>query len=139
MAKPESNDLITQIKSGIVDDYRKNEKEKLTTQISSDTIKLDLEKIKLVWEDMESGILKEGVISALLGALYGFHDRELDPFHPQHHQIFKHIRSDIEEAFESVKEGNKIDEDLWLFETFDYGIKNIYYLDWQLYLSKICY
>jgi len=52
--------------------------------------------------------------------------------------LFQGIIPEIESAFDSINNEN-LDEEIWLFECFDYGIKQVYYLDWQLYLSKVCY
>jgi hypothetical protein len=138
MAKPESTDLVNSIQKNSNNDYRQKEKIRLIDTFPTSEIQLCLEKIKSEIPNYENEMLQKGVLSCMMGAIYGFKDRELEPLHKNHTQIFKVMITDIEAAFNTVNEGN-LDEELWLFECFDYGIKQVYYLDWQLYLSKVCY
>ena len=135
MARPESNDLVISFQKKDKD-YRKKEMESLKERISLSEVEEVFSKLKI--QEYENELLRSGVKSAILGLIYGFKDRELDPFHKDHFSIFMEIIPEIESAFNSVNNEN-LDEEQWLFECFDYGIKHIYYLDWQLYLSKVCY
>ena len=138
MAKVEPNDLISILKEKKIDEYRMIEQKKLLSQISEEEIKSKYESILSDIEEYEDLTLKKGVYFALLGALYAFKDRELDPVDRTHFPLFKVIREDIETVYGEISE-SLVDQETWLFEAFDYGIKHVYYLDWQLYLSKICY
>jgi hypothetical protein len=138
MARPEPNDLIHQIQSKSLEDFRLQEQANFLKKYSSSEVLhlLDIVQNKLI--HTHTGLLEKGIRSAWAGALYAFFDRDLDPFHPDHFEIFELIVGDIEKAYLFVSQGN-IDPGLWAYETFDYGIKQVYYLDWKLYLSKICY
>jgi hypothetical protein len=138
MAKIEPHDLISILKSQKLDEYKIQEQKKLLSQFSKKEIELKYESILSAADEYENIILKRGVYLALLGALYAFLDRELDPMGKNHIHIFKIIQKDIENVFKEISE-SLVDDETWLFEAFDYGIKHVYYLDWQLYLSKICY
>lgn len=139
MAKPDAKDLITQLKKQAEPDYRSSEQQDLISRFQKESIAKDADKILSELKIIENKILKKGIFSAILGALYTFKDRELDPNKSSHYTIFQEISEDIQIAFAEIGEQNLINEDVWLFETFDYGIKKVYYLDWTLYLSKICY
>lgn len=110
----------------------------MRSQISETEIMTTYKNVFMAVEDIEDILLKKGVYFALLGAIYAFHDRELNPLENQHYQLFKVIKNDILKVYEEIS-NSLVDEETWFFETFDYGIKHVYYLDWQLYLSKICY
>jgi hypothetical protein len=138
MAKVEPSDLISILKERKIDEYRIQEQKKLLSQISEEQIKSKYNSILSEIKEYDDMILKRGVYFSLLGALYAFHDRELDPMDSQHFYLFKLIQEDIENVFKEIS-SSLVDEETWLFEAFDYGIKHVYYLDWQLYLSKICY
>lgn len=138
MADLEPKDLVALIREPRDDDYRKKERVQLLLSVSSQKVEsIYKEVVKLIPSSMQD-TLKEGVLSALLGGIYGFCDRDLDPFDPKHSPIFQEIISEIEGAYIIVSQG-ELEDDLWVFETFDYGIKKVYYLDWKLYLSQICY
>ena len=138
MAKVEPNDLIITLKENKMDDYRIQEQKKLLSSISEKDILEKYQSILLSTSESEDKILNKGIYFALLGALYGFHDRELNPLDPNHSHLFTIIKDDIKNVYSEISE-SLINEDIWVFESFDYGIKHVYYLDWQLYLSKICY
>ncbi|MBP7280608.1 MAG: hypothetical protein KBA66_03465 [Leptospiraceae bacterium] len=138
MAKVEPSDLISTLKENKMDEYRIKEQKKLLSSISEKEILEKYESLLLSINDSEDNTLKKGVYFALLGALYAFHDRELDPLDPQHSHLFKIIQEDIKKVYSEISQ-SLVNEEIWLFEAFDYGIKHVYYLDWQLYLSKICY
>ncbi len=138
MANVEPQDLVLILKENRIDEYRILEQKKMLSHISEEEIKLKYDSISLDVSEFENAILRKGVYFALLGALYAFHDRELDPMEEQHSHLFKIIREDILKVYEEISD-SLVNEETWLFESFDYGIKHVYYLDWQLYLSKICY
>jgi hypothetical protein len=138
MARPEAQDLILKIQEADSDSFRSIEQKNLITNYSHLEIQEAFQKVVETIPEKAIEPLRHGMKSAYLGALYAFRDRELDPFHPDHIYIFPLLCKDIEEAFLFISQG-EVDEKLWEFETFDYGIKQVYYLDWQLYLSKICY
>jgi len=138
MSEVEPSDLVALILKPNRDDFRKQEQIKLYHNISSGKVnKIYAEVEKLIPGEIGES-LKRGIQSAILGGIYGFCDRELDPFSAKHYPLFKDIISEILQAYEMVS-NERFDEDLWIFETFDYGIKKVYYLDWKLYLSQICY
>jgi hypothetical protein len=138
MANVEPQDLISILKENRIDEYRISEQKKMLSHISENEIKLKYNLISLDVSEIEDTTLRKGVYFALLGALYAFHDRELSPMEEQHSHLFKIIREDIVKVYEEISD-SLVNEETWLFESFDYGIKHVYYLDWQLYLSKICY
>lgn len=138
MASVEPQDLISTIRENKFDEYRILEQKKMLAQFSEDEIKSKYGSHFLDVSEYEDNTLKAGVYYSLLGALYAFQERELDPLEQQHVYLFKTIRQDIETVYKEIS-GSLVNQETWLFEAFDYGIKHVYYLDWQLYLSKICY
>jgi hypothetical protein len=138
MAEVEPSDLVALLQEPKSDEFRIREREKLKEIISKEKVEVIYKEILgLIPENIDNN-LKNGINSALIGAIYGFCDRDLDPFSQKHYPLFKEIISEIEEAYKIVSQGN-LNTELWIFETFDYGIKKVYYLDWKLYLSQICY
>jgi hypothetical protein len=138
MAEVEPSDLVALLQEPKPDEFRIREREKLREIISKEKVEVIYKEILgLIPENIDNN-LKNGINSALIGAIYGFCDRDLDPFSQKHYPLFKEIISEIEEAYKIVSQGN-LNTELWIFETFDYGIKKVYYLDWKLYLSQICY
>jgi hypothetical protein len=138
MAEVEPSDLVALLQEPKPDEFRIREREKLREIISKEKVEVIYKEIiGLIPENIDNN-LKNGINSALIGAIYGFCDRDLDPFSQKHYPLFKEIISEIEEAYKIVSQGN-LNTELWIFETFDYGIKKVYYLDWKLYLSQICY
>ena len=132
-------DLVKEIRIANPDDYKRIEQEKIVKSIDSKIIEKDFKRISdELGLEHSNHLLNEGIVSALMGAIYAFYDRKLDPFHVNHFPLYRVIIEDIKIAFDEVSQG-QIDRELWLFETFDYGIKQVYYLDWKLYLSQICY
>lgn len=138
MARPEPTDLVLQIQNGSPEDFRSLEQRNLLQTYSSDHIHDLFQRLEKDLPVTQIDLLDKGIRSAWLGALYAFQDRELEPFQADHREVFSIIAKDIEEAYSFVSQGD-LDVELWAYETFDYGIKQVYYLDWQLYLSKICY
>lgn len=138
MSKLKSSDLVSSFQKRDISSYRKEEHEKMLSSYSQEQALESAEKILKDIALKENDLLNRGIRSAVIGAIYGMFERQLDPFHVNHIGIYRLIEKDVEEAFDFVSQGD-IDLDLWLFETFDFGIKHVYYLDWQLYLSKICY
>ncbi len=138
MAEVEPSDLVALLAEPKSDEFRVKEREKLRATISKEKVEeIYKQVLELIPENIDNN-LKNGINSALIGAIYGFCDRDLDPFSQKHYPLFKEIISEIEEAYKIVSHGN-LNTELWIFETFDYGIKKVYYLDWKLYLSQICY
>lgn len=138
MSRPEPQDLIQMIQLQNKEEFRIIEQKKLIQKHSSSELQKKFETILSHFSESENLALKAGIHAAFLGALYAFVDRELDPLHPAHFELFFTLEKDIQEAFQIISQG-ELDKELWIFESFDYGIKHVYYLDWQLYLSKICY
>ena len=138
MSKLKSSDLVASFQKKEIAEYRREEHEKMLSSYSKEEALESAERILKGMNQKENDLLNRGIRSAVIGAVYGMFERQLDPFHINHMGIYRLIEQDVEEAFDFVSQG-EIDLDLWLFETFDFGIKHVYYLDWQLYLSKICY
>ena len=138
MANVEPNDLVSILRENRIDEYRILEQKKMFSHISEEEIKLKYDFVSLEVSEFKNMTLRKGVYFALLGALYAFHDRELDPKKAEHFYLFKIIKEDIKKVYDEIGD-SLVNEETWLFESFDYGIKHVYYLDWQLYLSKICY
>mgnify|MGYP001590752460 CR=1 FL=1 len=139
MAQLDAKDLVDQLKNPPMMDYRAEEQKSLIRKFSKEQITKEAEHILSNLTIKKNNFLRKGIFSAILGALYSFYDRDLDPKKENHFILFKEISDDITIAYEEIGEENLVSEDVWLFETFDYGIKKVYYLDWTLYLSKICY
>ncbi|MCE9499505.1 MAG: hypothetical protein K8R21_03240 [Leptospira sp.] len=138
MANPDPKDLVERLSKSSRESYREEEHKKLTSLYPEEIIRPQLEKILIDFPEIRTDFLKKGITSSILGALYAFHDRQLHPFADEHYTVFSRIHSDITQVYGEY--GNLInDPEIWLFETFDYGINQVYYLDWQLYLSKMCY
>lgn len=138
MAKVEPGDLISILKVQNRDEYKIIEQKKMISQFSEKEIEIKYESILSVVNTYKDASLKRGVYLALLGALYAFLDRDLNPLEENHIQLFGVIQKDMEQVYEEISD-QFVDEETWQFEAFDYGIKHVYYLDWQLYLSQICY
>lgn len=138
MSCPDPQDLVQVLSLQKKEDFRIAEQKSFVEKHSNPGTNEKFQKILSYFQPHENLALRIGIQSAFLGALYAFLDRELDPFHPNHFSLFFTLEKDVTEAFQLVSKGN-FDKELWVFETFDYGIKHVYYLDWQLYLSKVCY
>jgi RNA binding exosome subunit len=138
MAEVEPKDLILSLQNINKEEYRIKEQKEILEKFSEKELVQTYSQILSKVDSTENSFLRLGIYSALLGSLYAFKERELDPLSSLHFPIFKTIEDDIRKVFEEIKE-NLEDEEIWKFECFDYGIKHVYYLDWRLYLSKICY
>ncbi|EJO70415.1 LIC_11502 family protein [Leptospira kirschneri] len=80
---------------------------------------------------------KQIIFASVLGALKGFEERDLKPFHVNHKPIFAEIGSEIlNTEFNSISNEDKIEI---LKNAFDYGIRKVYHLEWKLYTSKELY
>lgn len=138
MSKVEPSDLVATLNKQTRDDYRREERELLKRTIDKKNVEEIYNRVLHLIPSSSENSLQIGYQSSVMGAIYGFLDRDLDPFSNKHYYLFSEIISEIKEAYLIVSSGN-LDEELWIFETFDYGIKKVYYLDWKLYLSQICY
>lgn len=138
MYQPKLQDLTQGIQLQKKEDFYIKEQKKFIEKYSSPKLQENLKFVLAHFSESENPALKIGIQSAFLGALYAFADRGLDPLYPSHFELFFTLEKEIREAFQLVSQG-ELDKELWIFETFDYGIKHVYYLDWKLYLSKICY
>ncbi|MCH1911873.1 hypothetical protein L9Z41_17390 [Leptospira noguchii] len=80
---------------------------------------------------------KQIIFASVLGALKGFKERDLKPFHVNHKPIFAEIGSEIlNTEFNPISNEDKIEI---LKNAFDYGIRKVYHLEWKLYTSKELY
>ncbi|AAN49653.2 hypothetical protein RBB68_07530 [Leptospira interrogans] len=80
---------------------------------------------------------KQIIFASVLGALKGFEERDLKPFHVNHKPIFTEIGSEIlNTEFNPILNEDKIQI---LKNAFDYGIRKVYHLEWKLYTSKELY
>ncbi|EQA47002.1 hypothetical protein LEP1GSC050_1125 [Leptospira broomii serovar Hurstbridge str. 5399] len=83
----------------------------------------------------DNSLLNRCLLAGLVGALKGFSERELSPFLPTHKTIFPEIKKELTEIFSTLVI-NESDEPSWLRESFEYGTKKVYHLEWKLYSSK---
>ncbi|MDV6237056.1 hypothetical protein CH379_015605 [Leptospira ellisii] len=85
---------------------------------------------------------KQILFASVVGALRGFQERELKPFHSNHKTVFPELCSEIfkvvpvpsSSAFLSDEERIRS-----LKEAFEYGIRKVYHLEWKLYTSREIY
>ena len=79
--------------------------------------------------------LISGIKFAIIGSIYASLDKNIDLLEPNQEIFINSIIEDICKNYESIK--NKIyNETLWKIGSFDYGIKKVYYLDWQIFSSE---
>ncbi|TGK17475.1 hypothetical protein EHO61_13915 [Leptospira fluminis] len=83
----------------------------------------------------EKALLNRCLLAGLVGALKGFSERGLSPFLPKHKTIFPEIKKELTEAF-SQRAVQESEASEWLRESFEYGTKKVYHLEWKLYSSQ---
>ncbi len=83
--------------------------------------------------------MREWISLAFLGACVGFAERNLEPHHPEHQYLYSQFIQEISEVYHLFQEEGGIELDEIKFALYDYGIKGVYYLDWNLYMSKEFY
>lgn len=85
---------------------------------------------------------KQIVFASVVGALKGFQERELKPFHTNHKYVFAELGSEVLKTVEvsgSIENISQEDRIKILKESFDYGIRKVYHLEWKLYTSREIY
>ncbi|TGK38607.1 hypothetical protein EHQ12_04345 [Leptospira gomenensis] len=85
---------------------------------------------------------KQIVFASLVGALRGFQERELKPFHSNHRIVFSELSSEIFKVVpipSSSASLNYEERIRFLKEAFEYGIRKVYHLEWKLYTSREIY
>ncbi|EMY76484.1 hypothetical protein LEP1GSC060_1950 [Leptospira weilii serovar Ranarum str. ICFT] len=85
---------------------------------------------------------KQIVFASVVGALKGFGERDLKPFHINHRHIFTELGSEVLKTVEvpdSIDFISNEDRIQILKNAFDYGIRKVYHLEWKLYTSKELY
>ncbi len=85
-------------------------------------------------------LLIEWLSLAILGACVGFSERNLNPELPEHQRIIPRIISDVSGVYSKMlRQGGEEDLSKLKFEVYDFGIQWVYYLDWDLYMSRELY
>ncbi len=98
------------------------------------------EKLQSQWAETEGELLREWIGFAFLGACVGYVERNLHPLHPEHQYIYKQIIRDVTDVFQTLHDQKiEYDPNYIKYQVYDYGVQCIYYLDWDLYMSKECY
>ncbi|EMJ93116.1 LIC_11502 family protein [Leptospira alstonii] len=85
---------------------------------------------------------KQIVFASVVGALKGFGERDLKPFHINHRHIFTELGSEVLKTLEvpdSIDFISNEDKIQILKNAFDYGIRKVYHLEWKLYTSRELY
>ncbi|MBW0434302.1 LIC_11502 family protein [Leptospira yasudae] len=85
---------------------------------------------------------KQVVFASVVGALKGFAERDLKPFHANHKYVFSELGSEVLKTLEVADTIDTIsneDRIKLLKEAFDYGIRKVYHLEWKLYTSREIY
>ncbi len=73
---------------------------------------------------------------ALLGVCFGFIERDLSPFLPEHVAIVPPLLADVRSVYEQISAtAAGYDPEEFRYRAYDYGLHKATYLDWQLYLS----
>ena len=95
--------------------------------------------LKLQFQELEQP-LQEFLNLAILGVCQGFEERNLDPGLPEHREVFSHVIKDVKGLIQKIpvpsngKELQRLKK-----QVFDFGTQWVYYLDWELYMSKELY
>ncbi|UZN08716.1 hypothetical protein M5D10_07220 [Leptospira santarosai] len=85
-------------------------------------------------------LAKQIVFASVLGALKGFNERDLKPFHTNHKNVFAELGSEVLKTVEVSSDTISNETRIKLLrEAFDYGIRKVYHLEWKLYTSKEIY
>ncbi|AOP34272.1 hypothetical protein A0128_10680 [Leptospira tipperaryensis] len=90
----------------------------------------------------EEKLAKQIVFASVVGALRGFQERELKPFHTNHKYIFGELSSEILNTVKDVGSIDRISNEeriKILKDAFEFGIQKVYHLEWKLYTSKEIY
>ncbi|PJZ56672.1 LIC_11502 family protein [Leptospira barantonii] len=85
---------------------------------------------------------KQIVFAAVVGALKGFQERDLRPFHTNHKYVFAELGSEVLKTVEvsgSIEDFSEEDRIKLLKDSFEYGIRKVYHLEWKLYTSREIY
>ncbi|EQA36090.1 hypothetical protein LEP1GSC047_3345 [Leptospira inadai serovar Lyme str. 10] len=83
----------------------------------------------------DNSLLNRCLLAGLVGALKGFSERELSPFLSTHKTVFPEIKKELAEIFSTLVI-DESDGPSWLRESFEYGTKKVYHLEWKLYSSQ---
>lgn len=96
-------------------------------------------RIALIEPETDS-LLKEWLNLAILGACVGFSERNLNPDLPEHHRILPHIIRDVSGVYRKMKPHSDAKDLRQLKrQVYDFGVQWVYYLDWDLYMSRELY
>ncbi len=87
----------------------------------------------------EEKLAKQIVFASVVGALRGFQERDLKPFHANHKYIFGELSSEILNTMKDIGSIDQISNEeriKILKEAFEFGIRKVYHLEWKLYTSR---
>ncbi|MBM9499461.1 hypothetical protein JWG44_04260 [Leptospira sp. 201903071] len=87
----------------------------------------------------EEKLAKQIVFASVVGALRGFQERDLKPFHINHKYIFGELSSEILNMMKGVGTIDQISNEeriKILKDSFEFGIRKVYHLEWKLYTSR---
>ena len=73
---------------------------------------------------------------ALLGVCFGFIERELSPYLPEHLAIVPPLLDEVRSVYDQISATSaEYDPEEFRYRAYDYGLHKATYLDWCLYLS----
>ncbi|MBF0352252.1 MAG: hypothetical protein HQM11_14560 [SAR324 cluster bacterium] len=114
--------------------------ESLQNSSLGDSVRQRWEELLPMVTDIGNQMLRQWLELALLGTCTGFAERNLSATHPDHQYIYPRIIEDVTAMFEHFQRNAlSLDSAAVEFQVFDYGIQWVYYLDWDLYMSKELY
>ena len=95
--------------------------------------------LKLQFQELDQP-LQEFLTLAILGVCQGFEERNLDPGLPEHREVFSNIIKDVKGLIQKITvPSNGKELQSLKKQVFDFGMQWVYYLDWELYMSKELY
>ncbi|XDD48822.1 hypothetical protein AB3N59_10210 [Leptospira sp. WS92.C1] len=90
----------------------------------------------------EKKFLKQILFASVIGALKGFQERDLKPFHTNHKSIFSKMNAEILQNLKlppSPETISREEQIQILKQAFDFGVKKVYHLEWKIYTSRELY
>ncbi|PJZ52585.1 LIC_11502 family protein [Leptospira adleri] len=90
----------------------------------------------------EEKLSKQIVFASVVGALRGFQERDLKPFHANHKYIFRELSLEIlnmMKIFGPIDQISNEERIKILKDSFEFGIRKVYHLEWKLYTSREIY
>ncbi|MBF0276973.1 MAG: hypothetical protein HQM13_04255 [SAR324 cluster bacterium] len=138
---PDTSMLVTSIREvGTKDRHEKRKDiDRVHSAAEIAAVKQWWNELRPFFESVENLELREWISLAFLGACVGFTERNLHPGHPEHQYLYPKFVEEITAVFLQLEGESGYDLEDIQFELYDYGIKCVYHLDWNLYMSKEFY